>query len=134
MTIRSNGRGCCPIRMHRSGPIPAGSPEVRASLIRSARSPSEMAFKDRILPLLQSVFHVRAVPQLLQPLLECRIRLARTNCLTGGLPLPLLAHILRTPLNDLYEMPSKRRLHRITDLPRVKRIHGLLEIGDCVAW
>src|SRR5687768_5405125 len=86
-----------------------------------------------ILTFLQPVFDVSAVTQPLQPFLKSRIRLARTYRLTGGLALPLLAYILGTALDNLNQVPAKRRLNGLADLAGFKRIHCLLELRYGVA-
>src|SRR3569832_229245 len=127
-TDSRHGRGCCDRAMHRSGPIPAGSPAVRArwgKSTASSRNPGRSV--DR------ADFDIGRVADLAHPVLEGLIALAFADGLARQQLLAFLRDVLIASLKDLDQVPAERGLDGVADLAGLQRVHGFLEFGDGVA-
>src|SRR3569623_312142 len=127
-TDSRHGRGCCDRAMHRSGPIPAGAPAVRArwgKSTASSRNPGRSV--DR------ADFDIGRVADLAHPVLEGLIALAFADGLARQQFLTFLRDVLIASLKDLDQVPAERGLNGVADLAGLQRVHGFLEFGDGVA-
>src|SRR5258706_3206283 len=83
---------------HRSGPMPAGSPALRATTASLA--------------LVVAVLDEGAVARLAQPVLVRLVGLALADRVARGRLLALLGELVGATLEHLHEMPAERRLDR----------------------
>src|SRR5436309_15537903 len=87
-------RGCAASITQRSGPMPAGSPAVRAT---------------RGSAFFVAVLDERAIARLAQPVLVRLVGLARANRLACGGLLPLLGHFVPAAPEPLHQVPPDGR-------------------------
>src|SRR5258706_2059939 len=104
---------------HRSGPMPAGSPAVSATTASLA--------------LVVAVLDEGAVARLAQPILVRLVGLALADRVARGRLLALLGQLVGAALEDLHEVPSERRLHRLAHFLVLERVHHALEFLHGVA-
>src|SRR5688572_2505598 len=97
-----------------SGPMPAGSPEVRATTG---------------LALVKPQVDVGLVAQLPQPFLEGLVRLALAQRLARLQPAPLGRDVARAPLEHLDQVIAELCAHRLAHLADAQPQVGALELG-----
>src|ERR1044072_2204915 len=109
---------CAARRTHSSGPIPAGSPDVRAILG---------------LALVKPQLDVGRIAQLAHPLLVGLVGLAVVQRLTRLHALPLGRDVARAPLEALDQVVAEWRAHRLADFADLQLLVGALELRHRVA-
>src|SRR5437764_4655533 len=118
ITTSSAPHGSRATRTHTSGPMPAGSPEVRAM---------------RGLAFVKAQFDVGLVAELPQPLLVGLVRFALAQGLARLQALPLGRHVARAPLEHLDEVVAEGRAHGLADLADFQLLVVVLELGHGIA-
>src|SRR5574340_241201 len=103
-TTRRAGKDRRARARHSSGPTPAGSPLVTARTGRDSREPALPASG-----LVKPVFHVGAVAQLPQPVVEGLVHPPFLQRRPGCRPLALRRHVLGAALDHLDEVRSEER-------------------------
>src|SRR5574340_305736 len=122
-----HGRACCDRAMHRSGPIPAGSPAVRTRWGKSTVSPDPACSVEG------PDFDIGRIADLAHPVLEGLVALALANGLTRQQFLAFLRDVLAAAPQHLDQVPAERRLHGVADLARLQCVHRFLEFGHGIA-
>lgn len=78
-------------------------------------------------------FDKRPIPCLAQPVLKSFVGLTRANCVARTGALSLFRHAFGAPLDNLYQMPAKRTLHRCGNFIVAQLIHCAFEFRHRVA-
>src|SRR5688572_9674120 len=112
----SHPMSCCAIARHRSGPTPAGSPEVSA--IRGSTFT------------LHLVFDVSLVPQPAAPQLRLFVRLAGPDLFGHATTLQLVRAVELPAPEQLDDVPAVLRSERLTDLIFRERGQRFLELRN----
>src|SRR5690554_4310159 len=112
--------GCWAIWMHRSGPMPAGSPGVTASV--------KFIMPDSI-----DILDVGFVANFQHPVFQFEIELAAAQGILRLLATVLSAQILFTTIGYLGYVPAKAGAERLTDLSDVQVANHGLELGGHAA-
>src|SRR5688572_3342960 len=125
---RLPGKGSAARSAQRSGPMPAGSPAVRA--IRGARTGRAARRKSA---LLEPVLDECPVAHLAQPILVGLVGLACADRLACHELLAILRKLVGASLEHLHEVPAERRLDRLAYFAFAQCVHRPLEFGNRVA-
>src|SRR5690606_35020218 len=140
-TAMRASRSCVASIAQRSGPMPAGSPDVttivgRGSVIsrpppapaRRGRAWAPTRFRGRGARVSDLDVDEGLIAQAPQPQLALLFGLVRANLHDAPLALQLVGHIVRAPIRHLDDMPAEARAERLADLADLELRELLLEL------